>query len=48
MGHLRQNALREARDPMFALFLVAIGVSLVKATDQPGLAIKSVRLSILA
>ena len=39
MGHLRQSAIREARDPAFAILLAAIGVSLVKATDQPGLSV---------
>jgi hypothetical protein len=39
MGHLRQSAMREARDPIFALFLASIAASLIKATEQPGLTI---------
>jgi hypothetical protein len=39
MGHLRQSAMREARDPVFALFLLTVAVSLIKAAYQPGVAI---------
>ena len=48
MGHLRESTMREARDPAFALLLVAVAVSLVKAVDQPGVTLSlgstSVRL----
>jgi len=42
MGRLRETTLTEARDPAFALFLVAIAASFVKAVDQPGLTFDAV------
>jgi uncharacterized membrane protein YuzA (DUF378 family) len=39
MGHLRQSTMREVRDPAFALLLASIAVSLIKATEQPGVTI---------
>src|SRR4051812_16785619 len=36
MGRLFQSAVKEARDPAFALLLAAMVLSLVKAVDQPG------------
>ena len=39
MGHLRQSTIREARDPAFAMLLAAIGVSLIRAVNQPGFSV---------
>lgn len=46
MGHLRQSTIREARDPAFTILLVAIGVSLIKAVDQPGFSVGLVSTSV--
>lgn len=45
MGRLRETTLTEARDPAFALFLLAIASSFVKAVDQPGLTFDAIGTS---
>ena len=39
MGYLRQSTFREAQDPAFGLFLAAIALSMIKASDQPGVSV---------